>query len=80
MSTPEMVELLKCDKKKIFTSIVEKCNNNKIKICGTDCENGCGAMQPNKYIKEGLSKIYAEWKNGLLNDIPNEDKFGDVVI
>ena len=35
----------------------------KIKRCGTDNENGCGAEQPEKYTKEGVHKIFAEWKN-----------------
>ena len=35
------------------------------KICGVDCEDGCGAVQPSKYYKKPseLSKIYAEWKD-----------------
>ena len=41
--------------------MTDKCS--KIKICGTDCENGCGAVQPSKYVKEGLAIIYAEWKD-----------------
>ena len=47
--------------KKRFNLMTEKCS--KIKICGTDCDNGCGAVQPSKYVKEGLSIIYAEWKD-----------------
>ena len=35
-----------------------------VKIC---C--GCGAKQPDKYIKEGIAKIYAEWK-----DLDDENK------
>ena len=61
------------NKKKIFNLVVEKCS--KVKICGTNCENGCGALQPTKYIKDGLSKIYAEWKDKSLDDdIENDNK------
>ena len=59
------------DKKKLFTLIVEK--SSKINICGTSCENGCGALQPTKYIKDGLSKIYAQWKDKSLTDIDEND-------
>ena len=32
-------------------------------MCGeNNNDGGCGAIQPNKYVKEGLAKIYAEWK------------------
>ena len=54
------------NKKKLFTIIVDK--SSKVNICGTHCENGCGALQPTKYSKEGLSKIYAEWKAKSLED------------
>ena len=36
--------------------------SQKIKRCGSDSENGCGCRQPDKYYKEGVAKIYAEWK------------------
>jgi DNA-directed RNA polymerase II subunit RPB1 len=59
---PNHYEILKNLKgKKRWTYILEKCS--KIKVCGeNNHEGGCGAIQPNKYVKEGLSKIYAEWK------------------
>jgi len=58
------------NKKKLFNLVVEKCS--KVNICGTHCENGCGALQPYKYNKEGLSKIYAEWKDKSL-DVDDSD-------
>jgi len=58
------------NKKKLFNMIVEKCS--KVNICGTHCENGCGALQPTKYSKEGLSKIYAEWKDKSSDDSDNK--------
>ena len=59
------------DKKKLFTNAVEKCS--KVQICGTCTDNGCGALQPTKYIKEGLSKIYAEWKDKSLDEVVEND-------
>jgi DNA-directed RNA polymerase II subunit RPB1 len=62
INTTEIQHIIKnIPEKKRFALMTEKCS--KIKICGTDCENGCGAVQPNKYVKEGLSIIYAEWKD-----------------
>ena len=37
--------------------------SQKIKKCGQENEDGCGAKQPDKYVKESLGKIYGEWKN-----------------
>jgi DNA-directed RNA polymerase II subunit RPB1 len=62
INTPEIQHIIKnVPSKKRFNLMTDKCS--KIKICGTDCENGCGAVQPSKYVKEGLSIIYAEWKD-----------------
>ena len=62
INSPEIQGIIKnYPSKKRFNMITERCS--KIKICGTDCENGCGAVQPNKYVKEGLAVIYAEWKD-----------------
>lgn len=35
----------------------------KGKTCGFDGGNGCDAVQPTRYIKEGAMKIVAEWKD-----------------
>jgi DNA-directed RNA polymerase II subunit RPB1 len=32
-----------------------------IKRCGTESEDGCGARQPDKYVREGIARIVAEW-------------------
>ena len=42
-----------------------------VKRCGEDTDNGCGCLQPNKIRKEGLSTIFAEWKND--NQAEGED-------
>ena len=34
----------------------------KIKVCGSEREDGCGAIQPDKIQKEGVGKLFAEWK------------------
>jgi DNA-directed RNA polymerase II subunit RPB1 len=69
---PEIQSIIKnTQSKKRFTILTDKCS--KIKICGTDCENGCGALQPNKYIKDGLALIYAEWKDKSLDNVSKEN-------
>ena len=37
--------------------------SGKIKRCGQDTDDGCGCKQPDKYKKEGLATINAEWDN-----------------
>ena len=59
--SPEMKEILSILKgKKLYAYMIEKCA--KIKFCGDDNTDGCGAEQP-KYGKEGLARIYAEWND-----------------
>ena len=59
----EALNLLKGRKR--WAYIIDRCS--KVKICGVDTGCGCGALQPNKYTRntqrDGLSKIYAEWKD-----------------
>jgi len=53
-------EELEVDSKDIyekFDLIYEK--SKKKKICG--CANGCGSIQPTRYSKEGIGKVFAEW-------------------
>jgi DNA-directed RNA polymerase II subunit RPB1 len=44
---------------------------SNIKRCGQDTEDGCGARQPTRYVKEGIARIIAEWEN---LDTPSKDK------
>lgn len=37
--------------------------SGKIVRCGQETEDGCGARQPKKYIREGIARIMAEWDN-----------------
>ena len=70
-NNPEILEIINSSKgMKRFNLIIDKCS--KVKICGTECENGCGAQQPSKFSKDGLSKIYAEWKDSDLDKGDNK--------
>ena len=33
----------------------------EIKRCGQETEDGCGARQPTRYVREGIARIVAEW-------------------
>ena len=37
--------------------------SKEIKRCGQETEDGCGARQPTRYIREGIARIVAEWDN-----------------
>jgi DNA-directed RNA polymerase II subunit RPB1 len=55
-----IINLLKKDNKTRFNDI--SILSSKIKRCGQETEDGCGAKQPKKYFKNpGISDIYAEW-------------------
>ena len=41
---------------------------SRIKKCGEDTDDGCGCLQPNKFKKEGLANILAEWSGDANND------------
>ena len=56
----------KISKQKKFELIYKCCS--KIKKCGQDNPNGCGAKQPNKIVKENIGKIYMEWKALIIED------------
>ena len=45
---------------------------SKIKRCGEDTEDGCGCKQPNKFKKEGLATITAEWDS--IDGIDGDEK------
>jgi len=44
-----------------WRDVLALCGN--IKRCGQDREDGCGSRQPNKYMREGIARIVAEWEN-----------------
>ena len=71
---PEIKDVLKRLKnKKLFKYMVDRCS--KVKICGSENgEEGCGALQPSSIKKEGLARIYAEWKDKSFEDIMEDDR------
>jgi DNA-directed RNA polymerase beta' subunit len=66
LMNPQNPVLLKMLNKKISRQkrfeLVYKCCT-KIKRCGQENENGCGAKLPSKTIKENIGKIIMEWKD-----------------
>ena len=47
------------------------CSN--ISRCGQQTEDGCGARQPNRYVRDGIARIVAEW-DALENESTKTDK------
>ena len=35
----------------------------EIRRCGQETEDGCGAVKPNRFVREGIARIVAEWDN-----------------
>ena len=35
--------------------------SKEVHRCGANNEEGCGALQPNRYLREGIARIIAEW-------------------
>ena len=44
-----------------WRAVLTLCAN--IARCGQDTEDGCGALQPNRYLREAIARIVAEWDN-----------------
>jgi DNA-directed RNA polymerase beta' subunit len=42
-----------------WRSIITLCSS--ISRCGQEGEDGCGARQPERYVREGIARIVAEW-------------------
>ena len=42
-----------------WKAVLNLCNN--INRCGQETEDGCGARQPDRYVREGIARIVAEW-------------------
>ena len=38
-------------------------SSSNISRCGQETEDGCGTRQPNRYLREGIARIVAEWDN-----------------
>jgi DNA-directed RNA polymerase II subunit RPB1 len=41
--------------------------SKEIKRCGQETEDGCGARQPDRYVREGIARIVAEWDDANGN-------------
>jgi len=41
--------------------------SKEIKRCGQETEDGCGARQPDRYVREGIARIVAEWDDATGN-------------
>ena len=57
----------KISRQKRFELIYKLCS--KVKRCGQDNVDGCGAKLPNKVTKENIGRIYMEWKETLDNEL-----------
>ena len=42
-----------------WRAVIALCSN--IGRCGQETEDGCGALQPNRYARDGIARITAEW-------------------
>ena len=53
--------------------VLSKCSG--ISRCGQETEDGCGAVQPNRYLRDGIARITAEWVDTLKNaDVGGDGK------
>ena len=43
-----------------WRAVLSLCSN--ISRCGQETEDGCGAIQPDRYTRDGIARITAEWK------------------
>jgi DNA-directed RNA polymerase II subunit RPB1 len=49
--------------------------SSNIKRCGQECEDGCGALQPDKFVRDGIARIiahYSEMKDKEKEKDPKE--------
>ena len=46
-----------------WRAVLSKCGG--ISRCGQETEDGCGAVQPNRYLRDGIARITAEWVDTL---------------
>ena len=44
-----------------WRAVLTKCSG--ISRCGQETEDGCGAIQPDRYVRDGIARITAEWAN-----------------
>lgn len=58
-----------------WRAILNICAN--IGRCGTETEDGCGAIQPKRYIRDGIARITAEWPDDV--QLPKSGEGGEKV-
>jgi DNA-directed RNA polymerase II subunit RPB1 len=46
-----------------WRAVLNKCSG--ISRCGQETEDGCGAVQPDRYVRDGIARITAEWVDTL---------------
>lgn len=46
-----------------WRAVLNKCSG--ISRCGQETEDGCGAVQPDRYLRDGIARITAEWVDTL---------------
>ena len=46
--------------------------SSNIKRCGQECEDGCGAIQPDKFTREGIAPIAANFPEGRKQELEVE--------
>lgn len=44
-----------------WREILNRCGS--ISRCGQETEDGCGARKPNRFVRDGIARIVAEWDN-----------------
>jgi DNA-directed RNA polymerase II subunit RPB1 len=44
-----------------WREMLNRCGS--ISRCGQETEDGCGARKPNRFVREGIARIVAEWDN-----------------
>ena len=65
-------EILKKRGEARWRATLNACAN--IGRCGQDTEDGCGALQPDRYVREAIARIVAEWDNITSTPEGGEEK------
>ena len=59
-----------------WRAVLAKCSG--ISRCGQETEDGCGAVQPDRYLRDGIARITAEW-NDTLKTVEDKSKVTQVL-
>jgi DNA-directed RNA polymerase II subunit RPB1 len=59
-----------------WRSVLALCSN--VFRCGNQTEDGCGAVQPTRYVKDGIARITAEWASMAGANPDDPEKPGKV--